>query len=63
MNTERTTEMESLVENFKMEYDKFTEKGNKMAGTRARKHLQEIRNLAKDLRDEISKTKREMVKS
>jgi hypothetical protein len=34
-----------------------------MAGTRARKHLQEIRNLAKDLRDEISKTKREMVKS
>jgi hypothetical protein len=62
MSTEenRTNEMESLVENFKLEYSKFTEKGNKMAGTRARKHLQEIRNLAKDLRDEISKTKKEM---
>lgn len=62
MNTEKTTEMESLVENFKVEYDKFSEKGNKAAATRARKHLQEIRNLAKELRDEISRDKREMVK-
>jgi len=60
MNTERTNEMDSLVENFKMEYTKFNEKGNKAAATRARKYLQEIRNLAKDLRDEISSTKREM---
>jgi len=57
----RTNEMETLVENFKDEYSKFTEKGNKAAATRARKHLQDIRNLAKDLRDEISKTKKEMV--
>ncbi len=59
MHTEKTTEMESLVENFKAEYVKFSEKGNKAAGTRARKHLQEIRNLAKELRDQISRDKKE----
>lgn len=59
MDTEKTTEMESLVENFKTEYVKFSEKGNKAAGTRARKHLQEIRNLAKELRDQISRDKKE----
>mgnify|MGYP000441471127 CR=1 FL=1 len=59
MHTEKTTEMESLVENFKSEYVKFSEKGNKAAGTRARKHLQEIRNLAKELRDQISRDKKE----
>jgi len=59
MNTEKSTEMENLVENFKVEYDKFSEKGNKAAGTRARKHLQDIRNLAKELRDQISRDKKE----
>jgi hypothetical protein len=59
MNTEKSTEMENLVENFKSEYEKFSEKGNKAAGTRARKHLQEIRNLAKELRDQISREKKE----
>lgn len=63
MNTEKSTEMESLVENFKAEYSKFSEKGNNAAGTRARKHLQEIRNLAKELRDHISKVKKEGVTS
>ncbi len=61
MNTEKSTEMENLVENFKSEYEKFSEKGNKAAGTRARKHLQEIRNLAKELRDQISREKKEGV--
>ena len=59
MNTEKSTEMENIVENFKTEYVKFSEKGNKAAGTRARKHLQEIRNLAKELRDQISQEKKE----
>jgi len=61
MNTEKSTEMENLVENFKTEYVKFSEKGNKAAGTRARKHLQEIRNLAKELRDQISQEKKEFL--
>lgn len=60
MSTEKTTQMESLMENFKVEYVKFSEKGNKAAATRARKHLQDIRNLAKELRDEISKDKKDL---
>jgi len=57
----KVIEFESLLESFKEDYEKFNEKGNKTAGTRARKTLQEIRNLAKDTRDEISSTKKEMV--
>jgi vacuolar-type H+-ATPase subunit H len=60
---EKVTELENLVTSFKEDYEKFVEKGNKTAGTRARKTLQEIRNLAKDTRDEISSTKRQMVKA
>ncbi len=58
---EKVVEFENLVQTFKEDYEKFMEKGNKTAGTRARKILQEIRNLAKDTRDEISNTKKEMV--
>lgn len=59
METSTVEKFESLLESFKDDYEKFMEKGNKTAGTRARKTLQEIRNLAKDTRDEISKTRRE----
>lgn len=58
---EKLEQFEELLTSFKADYEKFIEKGNKTAGTRARKALQEIRNLAKETRDEISKTKREMV--
>jgi hypothetical protein len=58
---EKVIELEKLVTLFKEEYTKFVEKGNKTAGTRARKALQDIRNLAKDARDEISDTKKQMV--
>jgi hypothetical protein len=57
---EKLTEFEKLFETLKEDYAKFIEKGNKTAGTRARKTLQEIRNLAKDTRDEISNVKKEM---
>jgi hypothetical protein len=59
METSTIEQFESLIETFKEDYEKFMEKGNKTAGTRARKTLQEIRNLAKDTRDDISKTRRE----
>lgn len=57
---EKVKQFENLLATFVEDYEKFTSKGNKQAGTRARKTLQEIRNLAKDTRDEISNTKREM---
>jgi len=50
--------MKSLVSEFEADFKKFSEKGNKAAGTRARKALQEIRNLAKDIRTEISDAKK-----
>lgn len=53
-------EFENLLNSFKEDYEKFLEKGNKTAGTRARKTLQDIRNLAKDTRDGISNTKKQM---
>jgi hypothetical protein len=59
---ERINEFERLLNSFKEEYTKFSEKGNRTAGTRARKTLQEMRNLAKDVRDEINNTKKEMTK-
>jgi hypothetical protein len=44
------------IENLKIEYDKF-ERGNKSAGTRARKSLQTIKKLSQDLRIKIQETK------
>lgn len=44
------------VEQLKAEYEKF-ERGNKSAGTRARKCLQNVKKLAQDLRVEIQQAK------
>jgi hypothetical protein len=55
----RLEELKQMVETFESDYTKFTEKGNKTAGTRARKTLQEIRNWSKDVRMEISETKKQ----
>jgi len=54
----RLEELKQLVTTFEEDYTKFTEKGNKTAATRARKTLQEIRNLAKDVRVEINDAKK-----
>ena len=44
------------VEILKKEYEKF-EKGNKAAGTRARKNLQNIKGIAQELRGSILDSK------
>lgn len=59
MKTTSLDTMKTLVSEFEADYTKFSEKGNKAAGTRARKTLQEIRNLAKEIRTEISDAKKE----
>lgn len=56
---EKVLQFESLLQTFKEDYEKFMEKNNKTAATRARKALQEIRNLAKETRDEINEVKKE----
>jgi hypothetical protein len=53
-------QMKNLISEFEIDYNKFNEKKNKTAGTRARKTLQDIRNLAKDVRVEIIESKKQM---
>jgi hypothetical protein len=58
MKENNLDKMKVLVSEFEADFTKFSEKGNKAAGTRARKALQDIRNLAKDIRTEISEAKK-----
>ena len=50
--------LETELEQFKAEYARFG-RGNKIAGTRARKHLQNIKKTAQELRTSIQSTKKE----
>lgn len=51
-------ELDQNVAAFKLEYAKF-DKGNKSAGTRARKCLQEIKKICQDLRNQIQGAKKD----
>ncbi len=53
----RFDDIKNLVESFEADMVKFYEKGNKAAGTRARKGLQELRKLAQEVRLEIQDIK------
>lgn len=46
-----------MFEQYIEENEKFTDKGNKAAGTRARKSLMEITKLCKERRKEIQESK------
>lgn len=49
----RNEQLKSLIADLEPEMEKFYEKGNKAAGTRARKKLQEIKNVSQEIRLEI----------
>ncbi|MEX0722489.1 MAG: histone H1 [Gracilimonas sp.] len=53
----RVEEIKNLVEEATEEMTKFYDKGNKAAGTRARKGLQELKKLAQEIRLEIQDIK------
>ena len=53
----RVSELQGLVESVSVEMEKFYDKGNKAAGTRARKGLQELKKLAQEIRLEIQAKK------
>lgn len=55
--TETHNKLLTLVEDYMQENQKFSEKGNKAAGTRARKALMDITKLCKDRRKEIQEEK------
>jgi len=53
----RIDQMKSLIDELEPDMRKFYEKGNKAAGTRARKQLQEIKKTAQEVRLEIQDMK------
>ncbi len=52
-------ELESLVVGMTEDIIKFYEKGNKSAGIRIRKTLQDVKSLAQEIRKDISAQKKE----
>lgn len=51
--------MKQLITESEADVKKFTEGGNKAAGTRVRKNMQEIKNLGGEIRKLISEVKNE----
>lgn len=47
-------QMKSLLEEIQPDMEKFYDKGNKAAGTRIRKAMQNLKSLAQDQRAEVS---------
>lgn len=57
MTPEWLTQLENAVASLKEEADKFYVKGNKSAGTRARKSLQDIKTLSQEGRKHIQESR------
>lgn len=53
----RLEQVKSLMNELEGDLEKFYEKGNKAAGTRARKQLQELKKLSQEIRLEIQERK------
>ena len=54
---ERYAQLTDLVEGAEEDLMKFYDKGNKAAGTRARKNMMELKKLAHEIRKEIQEIK------
>ena len=53
----RFSEVQNLVNSLEGDFDKFYDKGNQAAGTRVRKGMQELKNLAQDIRVDVQNIK------
>jgi hypothetical protein len=53
-------DINNVVNELQVDMQKFYEKGNKAAGTRSRKHLMTLKNLAHEIRQEIQAKKNAM---
>ena len=49
----------ALVDSFEKDFEKFFVKGNKAAGVRVRKHMQELRQMAQDIRNQVQALKKD----
>jgi len=50
-------ELKNLIASLEGDFDKFYNKGNSAAGTRVRKGMQELKNVAQAIRSEIQELK------
>lgn len=55
---EKFEELKQMIASIDEDVDKFYTKGNKAAGTRVRKILQEVKKLAQEVRIHIQETKK-----
>jgi hypothetical protein len=55
----RFDEIKNLVMSLEADFKKFYEQGNKAAGTRIRKGMLELKNLAQDIRKNVQDIKNE----
>ena len=53
----RLQELQDLIVTFEKDFVKFYEKGNKSAGTRVRKHMNELKRKAQEIRKEVQERK------
>lgn len=53
----RYQELLDLIRSFEKDFEKFYVKHNKTAGVRVRKHMQDLRKLAQDIRVEVQTLK------
>lgn len=54
---EKFNQLKSLVQGIEEDAVKFFEKGNSAAGTRVRKRMQDLKNLAQEIRNEVTEIK------
>ncbi|MFT6849370.1 MAG: hypothetical protein ACJATA_000165 [Sphingobacteriales bacterium] len=54
---DKFNEVKSMIEELDGDVDKFYNKGNKAAGTRIRKGMQQLKTLAQDIRIEVQNMK------
>lgn len=57
---EKFNELKSLMAAAEADAQKFYEKGNLQAGTRLRKHMQAVKNLAQEVRTGVSEIKNDL---
>lgn len=53
----RLQDLRALLDTFEKDFVKFYEKGNKSAGTRVRKHMNDLKRKAQEIRKEIQQIK------
>ena len=56
---DRFNQLKELVASFEKDFEKFYDKENKTAGVRVRKHMQTLRQVAQDIRNEVQTMKSE----